>query len=53
MARIKRLLIVLTIFLSGTVLIPYFSLPDDAFSWQNFTNGYGYDHNDGSTNSRP
>lgn len=42
MSRIGRLLIPLVIFLSGVVLIPYFSWPDEAFSWQNFADAYGY-----------
>jgi hypothetical protein len=46
MIRLKRLIIVLAIFLSGAILIPYFSLPDQAFSWQTFANGYGYPYAD-------
>ncbi|HXW00871.1 MAG TPA: hypothetical protein VEC93_20825 [Anaerolineae bacterium] len=52
MTRLKRLMIVLAIFLSGAILIPYFSLPDEAFSWQTFANGYGYPYT-GNTGGLP
>jgi hypothetical protein len=42
MLRFKRLIIVLAIFMSGLALIPYFSLPKEAFSWQTFADQYGY-----------
>jgi hypothetical protein len=42
MSRFVRFLIPLAIFFSGVILIPYFSWPDEAFSWQNFANAYGY-----------
>lgn len=40
MYQLKRLLIALVIFMSGVVLIPFISLPAQAFSWQLFANAY-------------
>jgi len=40
MQRYKRLLIALVIFLSGTLLVPYFSWPDEAFGWKMFAQVY-------------
>ena len=40
MYRSKRLLTALFIFLSGLLLLPFISLPAEAFSWQIFANAY-------------
>ncbi len=40
MNRISRLLTAVTILLSGVLLIPYVTLPAEAFSWQLFANVY-------------
>lgn len=40
MSRFFRLIIPLVIFLSGVALVPYFSWPDKAFSWQIFAQAY-------------
>ncbi|MCK6630662.1 MAG: hypothetical protein L6R45_36535 [Anaerolineae bacterium] len=42
MSRLVRSLTPMVIFLSGLLLIPYFSWPDEAFSWQSFADTYGY-----------
>lgn len=42
MSRFVRFIIPLVIFLSGVALVPYFSWPDEAFSWQTFADAYGY-----------
>jgi hypothetical protein len=41
MSRSLRLLIALTILLSGLALIPYVGLPSERFGWQQFIMVYG------------
>lgn len=43
MPKFSRLLIALVIFLSGAGLMPFVSLPAEAFSWQLFANAYAPD----------